>query len=585
MANEFIARNGIISLDNSQITGSLNVSNGITGNLTGNASTATSASFAQTASFVTTAQTASFVLNAVSASFAQTASTLAGGIPQSFPYTGSAIISGSLVVTGSTNLTGSLTVNTTGTEFQVLPSGVVIGNALTDLHRITGSVNISGSLLVNGAAPGGGGASFPYTGSAIISGSLQTTGSVTLSYVAGLETWVSAGNLIVARSSMGGAGTSAAGLVFGGPNTLTCTEAYNGTSWSVASVMITGRTELAGAGTQGAALAFGGRNPQGTSATERYNGTSWSTATGLNVARAGLSGAGETNSAVLAFGGFTYPAFVTVTCSEVYNGTSWTNTNPLIQTRYLASGTGTSTAAINMGGTLSPTGVVGCTETYNGTSWSAQASMIVPRYVLGGSGTTTLALAFGGTTATPGSVNCTEKYTGTWAVGNALIAARRAPGKSIAATSATFVAGGAGNPATLASAEKVCATATNCVSFTYSAATGATTLACLVETSAQRYKDNVKPLTSQLERLKQLNPVEFDWKANQKHDIGFIAEEVQKVYPEVVNINEQGEVEGLSYSKLGAALTKAVQEQQVQIQTQQTQIELLLNEINNLKNK
>ena len=40
MANEFIARNGIIALNNSQITGSLTVSNGITGSLQGTATTA-----------------------------------------------------------------------------------------------------------------------------------------------------------------------------------------------------------------------------------------------------------------------------------------------------------------------------------------------------------------------------------------------------------------------------------------------------------------------------------------------------------------------------------------------------------------
>jgi hypothetical protein len=72
-----------------------------TGSLLGTASTASyvvtaqTASYvtlAQTASYVTTAQTASYVLNAVSASYA----------PPTFPYTGSAIITGSLTVTGTT---------------------------------------------------------------------------------------------------------------------------------------------------------------------------------------------------------------------------------------------------------------------------------------------------------------------------------------------------------------------------------------------------------------------------------------------------------------------------------------------------
>ena len=53
MANEFIARNGIIALNNTQITGSLNVSAGITGSLLGTASYATQAINAFTASNIT----------------------------------------------------------------------------------------------------------------------------------------------------------------------------------------------------------------------------------------------------------------------------------------------------------------------------------------------------------------------------------------------------------------------------------------------------------------------------------------------------------------------------------------------------
>jgi hypothetical protein len=87
MANEFKIKNGYLSEGNSQITGSLNVSAGITGSLFGTASYAvtaltasyysgsvTSASYATTASYVQNAQTASYVLNAVSSSYALTAS-------------------------------------------------------------------------------------------------------------------------------------------------------------------------------------------------------------------------------------------------------------------------------------------------------------------------------------------------------------------------------------------------------------------------------------------------------------------------------------------------------------------------------
>ena len=102
MANEFVARNGVIALNNSQITGSLSVSNGITGSLFGTSSQSISSSYAYTASSATNA------FNAITASYA-----LSGGSTgaPTFPYTGSAIISGSLNITGSLNapnITGSL---------------------------------------------------------------------------------------------------------------------------------------------------------------------------------------------------------------------------------------------------------------------------------------------------------------------------------------------------------------------------------------------------------------------------------------------------------------------------------------------
>lgn len=79
---------------------------------------------AQTASYVQNAQTASYVLQAVSASYALTASYISGsggGSGAGFPYSGSAVITGSLLVTGSgltvtgsTAISGTLTVNGIG---------------------------------------------------------------------------------------------------------------------------------------------------------------------------------------------------------------------------------------------------------------------------------------------------------------------------------------------------------------------------------------------------------------------------------------------------------------------------------------
>jgi hypothetical protein len=108
--------------------------------------------------------------------------------------------------------------------------------------------------------------------------------------------------------------------------------------------------------------------------------------------------------------------------------------------------------------------------------------------------------------------------------------------------------------------------------FDYSVTTGRTTVSDLIETSAERYKSNIQPLGSQLSNIMQLQPVEFDWKSNQNHDIGFIADSVQNVYPNLVSTNTQGEIEGMNYTKMVSALVKSIQEQQSQIDELQSKI-------------
>jgi hypothetical protein len=115
MANEFIARKGIISLDGAQITGSLSVTGNISasifsGSFVGNGSqlTGVSAGFPFTGSAGITGSLT--VTGSVSATtFFGNGSQLTG--IEGFPFTGSARITGSLVVVGpvnATSFTGSL---------------------------------------------------------------------------------------------------------------------------------------------------------------------------------------------------------------------------------------------------------------------------------------------------------------------------------------------------------------------------------------------------------------------------------------------------------------------------------------------
>jgi hypothetical protein len=99
------------------------------------------------------------------------------------------------------------------------------------------------------------------------------------------------------------------------------TEEYDGSTWTANGSLNTSRAYLGSGGTQTAALAFGGYTPAVTGATEEYDGSTWTNnPTGLGTARRSLGGCG-TQTAGLTFGG-TLPPFTGAT--EEYDGSTWT---------------------------------------------------------------------------------------------------------------------------------------------------------------------------------------------------------------------------------------------------------------------
>ena len=96
--------------------------------------------------------------------------------------------------------------------------------------------------------------------------------------------------------------------------------------------------------------------------------------------------------------------------------------------------------------------------------------------------------------------------------------------------------------------------------------------------SDYRLKENIQPLENGLQRLSELNPVQFDWKEDGTSSEGFIAHEVQEIFPDAVSHEKDGEqMQGMDYGRITPLLVKAIQEQQAQI-------EALQSEINELKN-
>ena len=88
-----------------------------------------------------------------------------------------------------------------------------------------------------------------------------------------------------------------------------------------------------------------------------------------------------------------------------------------------------------------------------------------------------------------------------------------------------------------------------------------------------RHKDNVKTLgAGGLDVVERLRPVTFTWKrpmddGMKGEQIGFVAQEVQKVLPSVVlTENNSEKTLGIKYTELIPVLAKAIQEQQAEIE-------------------
>ena len=89
-----------------------------------------------------------------------------------------------------------------------------------------------------------------------------------------------------------------------------------------------------------------------------------------------------------------------------------------------------------------------------------------------------------------------------------------------------------------------------------------------------RYKSNIKRLTGALDTVKQLKGVTYNYKGNERTSIGFIAQEVEPVLPEVVSTDGDG-FKSVGYANIVALLSEAIKEQQVMIEQLKARIDIL----------
>ena len=103
---------------------------------------------------------------------------------------------------------------------------------------------------------------------------------------------------------------------------------------------------------------------------------------------------------------------------------------------------------------------------------------------------------------------------------------------------------------------------------------GRVTASCgILVCSDLRYKKNITSLNNSLENIFKINGVRYDFKKEEfpernfpdKNQIGFIAQEIEKIFPEMVFTDEKG-YKSVDYARLTPVLVEAMKEQQKMIE-------------------
>jgi len=334
--------------------------------------------------------------------------------------TGSLNISGSSLLmpllTGSTDVTsgsaGQLWINNEG-SLNLKFTQVGSYGSQNSPFSCLGAFSAGGNLIAAKSMVGGIGAS--QNASLMVGG---WPGPVTYHYDG--ASWSSGGSLITTASpndqvaGVENAGIRAGGYIASDPGT-NSTEEYNGSTWASGGNLIQARYSGGGAGFQNSMILVGGdgnpSSPYIRDCVEEYNGSSWSAGTAYHRQDRGLGVTG-TQTAALAWGGYG-PGTIVCTAYN-YDGNAWSQTTTALRPVGFGQFLGSANSALSSTGYFSPS-VRDCpgTQEWNGTTWSIGCNMIQGRRQAAGSGTTVSGLFTGGKCGTPSStdLSLTEEYT------------------------------------------------------------------------------------------------------------------------------------------------------------------------------
>ncbi|HJW30745.1 MAG TPA: tail fiber domain-containing protein, partial [Saprospiraceae bacterium] len=95
----------------------------------------------------------------------------------------------------------------------------------------------------------------------------------------------------------------------------------------------------------------------------------------------------------------------------------------------------------------------------------------------------------------------------------------------------------------------------------------------LFELSDSTQKKNITPIQHALSGIEKINAVTYNWKdaksRGERSQIGFLAQEVEQAFPQLVRTDEKGE-KSVSYTHMVPVLLQAIKEQQAEIDTLKT---------------
>jgi hypothetical protein len=111
--------------------------------------------------------------------------------------------------------------------------------------------------------------------------------------------------------------------------------------------------------------------------------------------------------------------------------------------------------------------------------------------------------------------------------------------------------------------------------------------------SDRTVKQNISPITYGLATILKLKPVSFEFKEGWKNygqgtQIGFIAQDIQKVLPNSVFMNTSGKAKGklgYSWQDIIPITVSALQELVIRVNEQQKTIDYLTKKVNKLEHK